>query len=158
MSPISSRKAISKFSCLALIIKHFLKIQPNMLEQEKKRPRIYDLLNDETKPKFLCQPYRKQRKNFYRKTFKKKVKWRIEQKKKKKKKKCKSSFLTALDTTKKDLTMSIRKHGKELKVLKKTVKTAIKQDLSQDLNSLDYAMRHFRKQNKCNFPSKYCFA
>ena len=31
-----------------------------MSEQEKKRQRIYDLLNAETKPKFLCQPYKKQ--------------------------------------------------------------------------------------------------
>ena len=44
-----------------------IKIQPNMNEQEKKRQRIYDLLNAETKPKFLCLPYTKQRKNFYAK-------------------------------------------------------------------------------------------
>ena len=31
-----------------------IKIQPNMSEQEKKQRRIYDLLNAETKPKFLC--------------------------------------------------------------------------------------------------------
>ena len=30
------------------------KIQPNMSEQEKTRQRPYDLLNAETKPKFLC--------------------------------------------------------------------------------------------------------
>ena len=39
---------------LALLFKHFLKkikIQPNMRKQEKKRQRIYDLLNAETKPK-----------------------------------------------------------------------------------------------------------
>ena len=29
----------------------FIKIQPNMSEQEKKRQRIYDLLNTETKTK-----------------------------------------------------------------------------------------------------------
>ena len=38
-----------------------IKIQPNMNEQEKKRQRIYDLLNAETKPKILCLPYSKQR-------------------------------------------------------------------------------------------------
>ena len=38
-----------------------------MGEQEKKQQRIYDLLNTETKPKFLCLPYTKQRKMFYRK-------------------------------------------------------------------------------------------
>ena len=35
-----------------------------MSEQEKKRQRIYDLLNAETQPKFLCLPYKKQR-NFF---------------------------------------------------------------------------------------------
>ena len=41
-----------------------IKIEPNMSEQEKKWQRIYDLLNAETKPKFLCLPYTKQRKFF----------------------------------------------------------------------------------------------
>ena len=42
----------SKFSWLALLCKHFfIKIQPNMSEQEKKWQRIYDLLNAETKQK-----------------------------------------------------------------------------------------------------------
>ena len=40
-----------------------------MSEQEKKGQSIYDLLNAETKPKFLCQPYTKQRKLFYKKSF-----------------------------------------------------------------------------------------
>ena len=31
-----------------------------MSEQERKRQWIYDLLNAETKPKFLCLPYTKQ--------------------------------------------------------------------------------------------------
>ena len=58
-----------------------IKIQPNMSKQEKKRQRIYDLLNAETKPKFLCLPYTKQRKSLYHKrAFKDKEKWRIEQK------------------------------------------------------------------------------
>ena len=48
-----------------------------MSEQEKKRQRIYDLLNTETKLKFLCLPYTKQ--------------------KKKKKKLQKKSFLRKLD-------------------------------------------------------------
>ena len=38
-----------------------------MNEQEKKRQRIYDLLNAETKPKFLRLPHTKQRKILYRK-------------------------------------------------------------------------------------------
>ena len=38
-----------------------------MSEQEKKQQRIYDLLNAETKPKFLCQLYTEQRKNFLQK-------------------------------------------------------------------------------------------
>ena len=44
-----------------------IEIQPNMSEQEKKRQRIYDLLNAETKLKYLCLPYTKQRKISYRK-------------------------------------------------------------------------------------------
>ena len=36
-----------------------------MSEQEKEQKRIYDLLNAETKPKFLCLLYIKQRKIFY---------------------------------------------------------------------------------------------
>ena len=35
-----------------------------MCEQETKQQRIYDFLNAETKQKFLCLPYTKQRKTF----------------------------------------------------------------------------------------------
>ena len=38
------------------------KIQPIMSELEKKQQRIYDLLNAETKSKFLCLPNTLQRK------------------------------------------------------------------------------------------------
>ena len=56
-----------------------------MSEQEKKRQRIYDLLNVETKPKILCPQYTKQRKMFTEiKLFKEKGQWRIEQKNEKK--------------------------------------------------------------------------
>ena len=41
---------------------------------------------------------------------------------------------------KKDPSMSIRKYANELKVHKKILRTAIKQDLSPDCNPLDYAM------------------
>ncbi len=41
---------------------------------------------------------------------------------------------------KKDPTASMRKYGIELKVYEKIVKTVIKQDISQDLNPLDYAI------------------
>ena len=34
-------------------------------EQEKKQQRIYDLLNAETRPKYLCPPYTKQRKKSF---------------------------------------------------------------------------------------------
>ena len=37
-------------------------------------------------------------------------------------------------------TTSIRKQANELKVHEKTVRTVIKQDLSPDLNPLDYAL------------------
>ena len=58
--------------------------------------------------------------------FKEKGEWRIEQNQK-------EGFLTAL-------AMSIRKHVNELKVHKRTLRTAIKQDLSPDFNPLDYAI------------------
>ena len=38
-----------------------IKIQPIISEQEKKQQKIYDLLNTETKPKFLCQLYTRKR-------------------------------------------------------------------------------------------------
>ena len=38
----------------------FIKIQPNISEQEKKRQSLNDFLNAETKLKFLRQPYIKQ--------------------------------------------------------------------------------------------------
>ena len=41
---------------------------------------------------------------------------------------------------KKDFTRSLRKHTNELKVHKKTVRTAIKQDLNPDLNTRDYTI------------------
>ena len=47
---------------------------------------------------------------------------------------------------KKDPTMSTRKYDHELKVHEKTVWTAIKQDLSPDLNLLDYTI-----ENKCSY-------
>ena len=66
------------------------------------------------------------------------------------KKKRKEDFLTALATVfKKDPTKSIRKHANEIKVHEKTVKTAIKQDLSPDLNPLDCATRGVL-ENKTN--------
>ena len=48
-----------------------------MREQEKKRQRTYNLLNTETKLRFLCLPFTNQRKNFYN------VGWRIDQRAKK---------------------------------------------------------------------------
>ena len=50
-----------------------------MNEQEKKRQRIYDLINADTKLKFLCLPYTKQRKAFF---FTEKEEWRMEEKQK----------------------------------------------------------------------------
>ena len=128
----------SKFSWLAVLFKNFfkkIKIQPNMSEQEKKRQRIYDLLHAETKPKFLCLPYTKQRKKIPEKgLFKEKGSGRLNEK-------WKEDFLTALATTiKKDPITAIRKHANDLKVHEKTVQTTINQDLSPDLNPLDYAI------------------
>ena len=53
---------------------------------------------------------------------------------------------------KKDPTMSIRKLTNELKVHKKTVRIAIKQDLSPDINPLDYAIWDIL-ENKINAAS-----
>ena len=56
-------------------------------------------------------------------------------------KKRKEGFLTDLAMAiKKDPTTSIKKHHNEFKVHEKTVWTAIKQDLSLDLNPFDYAI------------------
>ena len=41
---------------------------------------------------------------------------------------------------KEDTTKVIRKYANEVKVHEKTVRTVIEQDLSPDLNSLDYAL------------------
>ena len=61
------------------------------------------------------------------------MKWRIEQNTKRR-------FLTGLATViKKDPTILIRKHTNELKIHKKTLRRAIKQDSSLDRNPLDYA-------------------
>ena len=52
LSPILEKKNKSIFSWLAqLFIHFFIKIQPNMSEQEKKQQKIYDLLNINTQPK-----------------------------------------------------------------------------------------------------------
>ena len=97
----------SKFSSWALLFKHFLEIniQFNMSEQEKKRQRIYDFLNAETKQKFLCLPYIKQRKkNLLKKSFLRKRGSEGLNKKQK------EGFLTGLATViKKDPTTSFGK-------------------------------------------------
>ena len=67
-------------------------------------------------------------------------------------------LLTALTTAiKKDPTTSIRKHAMKLKVDKKTVNTAIKQDLSPKINPLDYTLWGIL-ENKTNatFHSNIC--
>ena len=98
----------------------FIKIQSNMSEQQ----RIYDLLNTETKPKVsLSAVYKAKKNSFLRK------KWSGDLNKK--------GFLTALTMAiKKDPIISIKKHVNELKVYDKTVRTAMKQDLSPDLDPL----------------------
>ena len=108
-----------------------------MNDQEKKGQRIYDLFNAETKLKILCLSKTKQINNsfFYRKrAFYGKGEWKIKQKSKRR-------LLTALaKAIKKDTTTSIRKLAWELKIQEKTVKTAIKQDLSPDLSHLHYVI------------------
>ena len=106
-----------------------------MSEQEKKRQRIYDMLNAETKPNFLCLPYTKQKFFFFfffteKELFKEKRAWKTGQKTKKQK----ESFLTVFTVAiKNDSTTLIRKHANELKVCKK-------QDLSPDLDPLNYVI------------------
>ena len=110
-----------------------------MCKKGKKPQTIYGLLNTEIKPKFLCLLYTKERKNFFtvKELLKEKGLWRVEQKKKKRKR----GLLIALATViKKNLTTSIRKHANVLKVQEKTVRTAIKQDLSSDCNPLDHSI------------------
>ena len=57
----------------------FIKIQPNMSEQEKKQQTIYELLNLETKSKFLCL---QSKENFLQRNcfLKERGEWWIEQK------------------------------------------------------------------------------
>ena len=71
--------------------------------------------------------------------FKEKEELRIEQKNKNKNKR--RLFLTVLASSiKKDPTSSLRKYINELKVRVETVRTAIKRDLSLDINPLVYAL------------------
>ncbi len=68
-------------------------------------------------------------------------------------KKRKESFLVALATVIKDPNTLIRKHVNDLKVYEKTVRTAIKQDLSPDLNPLDYTIGGGVLEKKTNATS-----
>ena len=61
----------------------------------------------------------------------------------------KEGFLISLATAIKGPTILIRKYANELIVHEKTVRTAIKQDLSPDLKTLDYAKRGVL-ENKAN--------
>ena len=85
----------------------------------------------------------------------KECEWRIEQKKKKKKR-GKEGFLNALVTSiMKNPITPIRKHANELKDHEKTVRTAIKQNLSLDLYPLDYAIWGIleQKTNVTSYPN-----
>ena len=99
-----------------------------MSEQEKKLQRIYDLLNAEIRPKFLCVPYTKHIIFFFFFTEKEllRKRWCGGLNKKRK-----ESILTALIMAmKKDPSTSIRKHSNGLKVHEKTVRAAIKVKVS----------------------------
>ena len=56
-----------------------------MSEQKKKRQRIYDLLNVESKSKFICLPYAKRRKKILQKKsfLRKTSSWGLNKKEKK---------------------------------------------------------------------------
>ena len=119
-----------------------------MSEQEKKRQRIYDLLNAETNAKVYLSTVYKGKKNILQKNIflRKRVSGGLNNKRK-------EGFFTALATMiKKNPTTPIRKYANELKVHEKTVGTAIKRDFSPDLNPLAYAtQRSF--ENKTNTTS-----
>ena len=71
---------------IAKLFKHFLiKSHLNISEQEKKRQKVYDLFNTETKPNFLCMLYTKQRKFIFteKELFTRKKQWKMEHKTKK---------------------------------------------------------------------------
>ncbi len=108
----------------------FKKFSPIWVSKKRNDKKIYALLNIESETKFLCLPQRKkklQKKEFfYRKG--KVGDWRKERK---------EGLLTSLrPLIKKHSTTLIGKRANELKVNEKTVRTAIKQDLSPDLKPL----------------------
>ena len=110
-----------------------------------KQQRIYDLFFIKTKSKLLFQPYTKQR-NFFlqKKSFLRKRESRLSNQKQKE-----GFFFIPI---KMDPTTSIRMYSYELKVKEKIVRTAIKQDLSPDLNPLDYTIWGIL-ENKTNVTS-----
>ena len=88
----------------------------------------------------LSTVYKAKEKNLQKKNFLRKSGCKRLNKKRNK------GFLTALATAmKKDPTTSIRKHASELKVHEKTVRTAIKEDLSPDFNPLDEAYQKIKQ-------------
>ena len=104
---------------------YFIKIQPNMSEQEKKQQRIYDLLTPKPSQRIFFQ-----KKSFLRKRGVQD--WTKNEK----------FFLKLLPKAiQKDPSTSLRKHANELKVHEKTVRTAIKQDLSLGLYHLSGAIK-----------------
>ena len=104
-----------------------------MNEQKRNDKKSTICLTPKSSQSFFL-PYTKQRKHFYtKKSFFNVKGWGQN------KKKGKEAFLTALTKSmKKDLTKSIGYY--ELGIHQKTVKTALKQDLSLDHHSLDYAL------------------
>ena len=99
-----------------------------MCEQEKKRQRLYDLLNAES---FFVYRIQNKEKDLFKK------KWEEEDWTKKRK----EGFLTALDTAiEKDPHNISKKACYWIESPRKTVRTAIKQDLNPDHNPLDYAI------------------
>ena len=95
------------------------------------------MLNAETKPNFLCLSYTKQRKNFTEKElFKEKEEWRIE-----KKQKTKRSLLNCHRYSDYEGPHNVNKKALLwIESQREIVRTAIKQDLSYDLNPLGYAI------------------
>ena len=114
-------------------------------KRNNKESTIY--LTPKPSQSFLSIVYKAKKKNFQKNRFLRKMEiGGLSQKNEKKgvlenkQMQRKEGILIALATTiKKDPTTSIRKHF-ELKVHEKTVRTAIKQDLSPGLNRFDYAI------------------
>ena len=110
--------------------------------------RIYDLLNAKPNQSFFTYRIQSKEKLSSEKSFlKEKGKQRVEKKIKRR------LFNCFRNGDYEGPTASIRKHAIELKVHEKTMKTAIKQDLSSDHKTPVRCMRRFTKTKAASHPN-----